>query len=430
MKHEFENLSHRIGYSPPRNGICYISEMAAAALISAGAATASTGANIAMSGKMNRRAAHQAAETRAWQTRERLASQEYQTERYNQQILDTERMRDYDNWYNSIGQQKQRMLDAGFSPMAALGNMGNSASSAEPMAAPGAPSDPGASLPQVFNPSDAVSQGIHDFSNFMQTYLNQQKTKADIVKASSEADKNAAETATIDALRNGQIQLQGVEIDLKGSQKELNDKQREALAAQIVKTNTEVDVAMQYMQYMGVHMDYVKFQKWLQKQDYDLRSKEIASKIALNAALQQESGARRAGYNVSNRFANLTFEDRMYQVRSQSWRTARENEVLQHYHEHKYGQRAADFADRLGEYQVKNIPSDLSIAVRQGMATVSSILQPVGQIMSAYSQFAVGNFYVSKRSQMLNSMFQSGNLISDPVDGGVFWNNTSTPFNH
>lgn len=429
MKHELENLSHKIGYSPPRNGICNISEMAAAALIGAGVATASTGANIAMSGKMNRRAAQQAAKTRAWQTSERLASQRYQTERYNQQILDTERLRDFDNWYNSIEQQKQRMLDAGFSPMAALGYTGNQ-SSAQQMAAPGVPSDPGASLPQMFNPSGALSQGINDFSQFMQTYLNQEKTKADIVKAGSEADKNAAETATIDALRNGQIQLQGVEIDLKGSQKELNDKQREALAAQIVKTNTEVDVAMQYMQYMGVHMDYVKFQKWLQKQDYDLRSKEIASKIALNAALQQESGARRAGYNVSNRFANLTFEDRMYQVQSQRWRTARENEVLHYYHSRKYGQRAADFADRLGEYQVKNIPSDLSIAVRQGMATVSSIIQPVGQIMSAYSQFAVGNYYVSKRSQLLDGISNSGNVMSDPVSGGIFWNNTSTPFNH
>lgn len=422
MKNELDNLSHRIGYSPPRNGICYISELAAAALIGAGAATASTGANIAMSGKMNRRAARQAAETRAWQTSERLASQEYQTERYNQQILDTERMRDYDNWYNSIEQQKQRMLDAGFSPMSALGNMGNSSSSAEPMNAPGTPSDPGASLPQVFNPSGALSQGIHDFSNFMQTYLNNEKTKADIVKAESEADKNAAETATLDALRQGQIQLQGVELDLKGSQKELTDKQREALAAQIVKTNTEIEVAQQYMQYMGCQMRYMEFMKWLQKQDFDVRSKEIASRIALNLQMSSESKYRQANIAVDTKFKNMSFDDRLYQVQSQRWRTSQENDVLYDYYKNNYGKKANKRADMLGDYQIKNIPSDLSIAVRQGMATVSSILQPVGQIFSAYSQFAVGNYYTTKRSQMLNSTFQNGNLMTDPVDGGTFWN--------
>lgn len=426
MKHELESLSHRIGYSPPRNGICQIWQ------ILAGAATSglSLGFSSLVANRQRSQALKDRDDERWYQYSHELERRKYEQKLYERNMAGQKELMDYENAYNDPSAVRDRFLQAGYSPMAALGQGSFDTAAGSPPGSPQVSEMPYGQLPQVFNPAGNMQAFSTTFSQFLNSFIAQKKSVAEINKLESEADKNAAETATIEALRKGQIDLQGVEIKLKGSQAVWTEDDRKRIAAVVEKTKIDIQVAMEYMRYMGVHIDYVAFQKWLQQQDYDLRSKEIASKIALNAALQSESGARRAGYNVSNRFANLTFQDRMYQVQSQRWRTARENEVLHYYHSQKYGQRAADYADRLGEYQVKNIPSDLSIAVRQGMATVSSILQPVGQIMSAYSQFAVGNFYTTKRSQMLNSTFQSGNLFSDPVDGGVFWNSTSTPFNH
>lgn len=408
----------------------YLSRIAAettAALIGAGAAMASTGVSMTVGGKMNRRSAREARRAREWQTGEREASQAYQQQMYERQIQDTLSMRDYDNWYNSPEQQKQRMLAAGYSPMSVLSNSGIAGQSeAAPMSAPGTPGDPGASLPQMFNPVASADPSAA-FARFLQSMVAEKELQAKLPVYRSEVEYKAAITATEDAIRSGKVEMQGVQIELTKSQTDVTKSQLKVMATQIEQAKAETEVAFRYMQSMDVEMDYKKFMKWLNQQNYNLQAKEVAARIMLAKATAAKTDAERAGISMDNRAKGAYYGDLgrnshyMYQLRSQDWRTDVEN---RYYAGHQRRQAYLEqLAIKKGQYDVKMQLSDFGSSVLKGTQLTGSVLGVVGQIFTGYSQYAVAQYSLARRHQIMQSTANSGQLLQ-PIEPMEF-----NPFN-
>lgn len=252
-----------------RHGVCNDIGLGTASLIAAGIGATTAGIQMTVGGKMNQRAAHEARRAREWQTKEREASQEYQQQYYEQQLADNERLY---NQYQSPEAQARQMREAGFSPLAALnGSMAltNGPSAPNPSAGPSAP---GASLPQVFNNSEAIAQAGQFFNNALNAIANQQKSLADIEGTRADVAYKNALTQTENALRDGKVELMGSTIELQGSRKDLNKEQRKNLAAQTVKLNKETEAVGKYLQMMDTQIDIQQMEKQMKAFDLDKQS--------------------------------------------------------------------------------------------------------------------------------------------------------------
>lgn len=133
-------------------------------------------------------------------------------ERINERNLQwQEEMWNKTNEYNNATNQRQRLLDAGINPLSVQG-MGTA--QAQNLSAP-------TQLPMQ-NSMAAIGQGVADAGL---KYAQMKNIEADTNLKNEEAGKTNAETATINGMRDGQIQLQNVTItnvqkdtDLKVSQ--------------------------------------------------------------------------------------------------------------------------------------------------------------------------------------------------------------------
>ena len=146
----------------------------------------------------------------------------------NQQLQANQNSWNLDQWnrenaYNSASSQKQRLIDAGFNPSLAVGQVATgSAQSSQLNSAPYTPAN------QVSVSPVNYASGISNAGNdLVSSYLNARLNSAQIEKMEAEAQQAKAEAAATggyraDMAKSG-VQLNGIMANLYDSQRALND---------------------------------------------------------------------------------------------------------------------------------------------------------------------------------------------------------------
>lgn len=422
-----------------RHPTCNISE-AAAILAAAGITAATTGVSMTIGGRMNRRAARQAEDARRWQTSERLSSQKYQQQFYQQQLADQQML--YEK-YESPEAQARQMKEAGFSPLAALNGsmaLSNGMTAPNPSSAPSAP---GASLPQLFNPGTAAQEGAAQFGQFLTQFAAMRETEAKIPVFKSQAEKNAAETATINAMRAGEVEFQGVRIKLALSEKELNESKLKVNAQAIAESEKRIEQYDQFIKESGVRIDYTQWKKYAEQQKLPKEVEEMASKIVLNWALRGESLSRSrmnqastTGIKLDNKmkyeyqkprkdkngreFSYMA--DEMYQ----QWQRSTGDHNLYKRWYNKYAKDEQEFDYAAKEYAFKmQYHSDFVINTVKGARAIGSVVSAASEAAGGFAKYAAGRQSLAKTKMMLNNAQNGGNIINPALsidDAGSVYN--------
>lgn len=152
-----------------------------------------------------------------------------------------ERMWEKNNEYNSLAQQKQRALQAGFNPAILSGS--NSVS-ATPVTQE--------TLPRMMSKADVYMAGGQQALNVLDlmgnTYLKKfqaDNLKADAQKKQVETDTELLEQKYIPQLRSGQIATQNMQINLGESQKNLTDQQIKESAQKVLQMQKDMELTDQ-----------------------------------------------------------------------------------------------------------------------------------------------------------------------------------------
>lgn len=152
-----------------------------------------------------------------------------------------ERMWEKNNEYNSLAQQKQRALQAGFNPAILTGQ--NSVS-ATPVTQ--------TSLPRMMSKADVYMAGGQQALNVLDlmgnTYIKKfqaDNLKADAEKKQVETDTELLEQKYIPQLRAGQIATQNMQINLGESQKNLTDQQIKESAQKVLQMQKDMELTDQ-----------------------------------------------------------------------------------------------------------------------------------------------------------------------------------------
>lgn len=152
-----------------------------------------------------------------------------------------ERMWEKNNEYNSLAQQRQRALQAGFNPAILTGQ--NSVS-ATPVTQ--------TSLPRMMSKADVYMAGGQQALNVLDlmgnTYLKKfqaDNLKADAEKKQVETDTELLEQKYIPQLRAGQIATQNMQIKLGESQTNLTDQQIKESAQKVLQMQKDMELTDQ-----------------------------------------------------------------------------------------------------------------------------------------------------------------------------------------
>lgn len=285
---------------------------AAAGLIGAGVSAAGSAASITMGGKMNQRAQHEAWRTRAWQTKEREASQAWQLEQWNRQ-----------NEYNSPVEQMKRARAAGINPLAVINGDFRPTEAGMPSGAQA----PGGAQAQFHNPMDGADVGgvMNNVLQFKQLELAKKKTDAEIKRMDFENSKDQAETLTKNLLRDKEVELMGANIKLtlaneKLSTQEVQNKMQEFLASQ-----QQVKESIAQVEYLQGQSALADLQRHIMSSKLPYETKLLAQQY-LNMVTQRagnrEDNIRRyydremARHELEEYYENGRWNDKTYYGRS------------------------------------------------------------------------------------------------------------------
>lgn len=433
-----------------RHVVCNDIGLGTASLIAAGIGATTAGIQMTVGGKMNQRAAHEARRAREWQTNERLASQEYQQQYYQQQLADNERLY---NEYQSPEAQVRQMREAGFSPLSALnGSMAltNGPSAPNPSSGPSAPS---ASLPQVFNNSEAIAQAGQFFNNSLNAIANQQKSLADIEGTRADIAYKNALTQTENTLRSGKLELLGSTIELQGSQKDVNKEQLKNLAAQTVKLNKETDAIGKYLQYMDTQIDLNEMEKQMkafnidkQAQRYMLEWAERNNRIV--AMKQSVVNMRSENEVLGQQLTNMQSENEI--LKAQKVSVNFQNRIMGDYvvpreefagsngkprsFSYLHQQNMTDMETvavkkSVAEYERYNNMHPFTVTWLKAMDALSATGHAVGSFLVPYAQMRVAGTMVQRNNMMMQS---ANNPVSSGLNGSSISPNsiygTPSPF--
>lgn len=372
-----------------------------AALIGSGLAAAGTAASITIGGKMNSRAVGQAQESRRWQSRERELQQAWQEEQVRRANDWSLEQWNRQNEYDSMSSQVQRMKEAGFSPLAALQANGQS-QGLESAQVSGA-TTPGGTLPQLSNPVPPGS-----FDNVANQFLSWKKLELerknlDRLGRETDADVGYKEALikTVNELRAGQVEFQGVQIALGKSQKGLTDQQKEREAKEILKIDKEIDQLNKWIETEDVNISLKQFDLWSRKKNFP-KEQLLLARQCIAAKLQNQ------GLKHHNQALIYENYGRYYDAKNRQW-----------YNKQGYEQddlRAAHDVNQANKLSAEGqVYSPFGYSVKRGMSLVSDVLAPISDIMQSF-------FFYSAGKKALKPMPTSQPNWLDPATPSSFGN--------
>lgn len=236
-----------------------------------------------------------------------------------------------ENEYNSPSNQVKMLRDAGINPAGVANFTG-----ATPLESAGVN---GVSMPQMLNSNEglanAIGQALPNAVNAVTSMAQVDNIKADSDLKRSQAGYNEALTDTENAMRDGKLKLQGIEIDLGKKNILLSDQQLKRLAEETRKIKEEWNNLIEQRQLLidehglnkwrknNLMQDWQNkfFYRWLEKQKLEQGAKQIAigwynaitsrnlgdSVIKLNSADYWLKGSQRNFVNSQNSALRLQF---------------------------------------------------------------------------------------------------------------------------
>lgn len=285
---------------------------AAAGLIGAGVSAAGSAASITMGGKMNQRAQHEAWRTRAWQTKEREASQAWQLEQWNRQ-----------NEYNSPVEQLRRARAAGINPLAVINGDFRPTEAGMPSGAQA----PGGAQAQFHNPMDGADVGgaMNNVLKFKQLELAKKKTDAEIKRMDFENSKDQAETLTKNLLRDKEVELMGANIKLTLANERLSTQEVQNKMQEFLVNQQQVKESIAQVEYLQGQSALADLQRHIMSSKLPFETKLLAQQY-LNMVTQRagnrEDNIRRyydremARHELEEYYENGRWNDTTYYGRS------------------------------------------------------------------------------------------------------------------
>lgn len=191
-----------------------------------------------------------------------------------------ERMWEKNNEYNSLAQQKQRALQAGFNPAILTGQ--NSVS-ATPVTQ--------TSLPRMMSKADVYMAGGQQALNVLDlmgnTYIKKfqaDNLKADAEKKQVETDTELLEQKYIPQLRSGQIATQNMQIKLGESQTNLTDQQIKESAQKVLQMQKDMELTDQKIAESVQTIRNMEVEERINKIIEQFKAEEMQARISQLAA--------------------------------------------------------------------------------------------------------------------------------------------------
>lgn len=384
-----------------------ITEAAAMIASAAISAAGSAGSAAIGGGKMNKKAQREAARTRHWQSREREASQLWQEQmmdKANQWNLD--RWHEANDWnldqwnreneYNSMKSQLQRANDAGVSPLAILngadaGAAGSLETSSPESAGYGSPSAPSASLPQMFNPSEAIAAS---FTQFAKDYIKSREVNADIRRKEYQNNMDFAKTLTENLQRGIDVQLGWLRIEGQRGMNENLKKDLEKKLADIAATNQEIQVQKMYAASLGASIRASDVARYCAEQKLPYETQKLLTSAYVDQTQGDYNKVLRGGQLNKNR-QEWTYNHEG--SNGKTWQT----QDLQNRADYGYWQ--AKEAERSHRYNAANEFSVGSLAWMKGWKMVDSMLEPISKFGQGLMFFSIGRHQTIQASKLLQS---------------------------
>lgn len=314
----------------------------------------SAGASITMGGKMNKRAAREAKRTREWQTSEREAQQDWALDQWNRENEWNLNQWNRQNEYNSPAAQRDRLVAAGYSPLNT--DMANMADGLTSSSADGG-SAPGASMPQLFNPSGevaAAAQSVGDaFLRYKELKIKQNEANSIIRKQHEESLSIAFQRMRDGLLFKNEFDFLGARIQTERGKAKLTEKQVNTEAWRAAEIEFEIRQMKQFIAESGARMRRMDIENACDKLRVNNEVRKLANEIWLN---------QKIGYNVRQ-------------------------DTLNKYDEHLLNVKRARSLDL--DIARKDY-SPISISVLRGMDVVNSLLSPLEQVSSIGMKSALG----------------------------------------
>lgn len=241
---------------------------AAAGIIGAGISAAGSAASITMGGKMNQRAQHEAWRTRAWQTKEREASQAWQLEQWNRQ-----------NDYNSPVEQMKRARAAGINPLAVINGDFRPTEAGMPSGAQA----PGGAQAQFHNPMDGsnIDGALSSVLQFKQLELAKKKTDAEINRMDFQNARDQAETLTKDLLRNKEVELMDANIKLTLSKEHLTTQEVQNKIQDLLESQQRVSQSVAQVEYIQGQTAYTDLMRLIESQKWPKEQEILAKRLVM-----------------------------------------------------------------------------------------------------------------------------------------------------
>lgn len=279
-----------------------------ASLIGAGVAAAGTTANIAVSGKMNRRAERQAQKNRDFAREEREAQNQWALEQWNRENEKNLELWNIQNEYNSPAAQAKRLSDAGFSPLgAAQVSEAGSLQSAQ-IGGAGSNNAP-SSLPNYQNPMNGIrdfaSIGASLFSDFQRVQNETKATNAQVHNLGADTDYKAALALTENSLRSGKLEFLGTQIKVGNADADLKGAQKDAVLQSIAESKVKIQQMCQWMSESQAKVSLIDYQRYCMSRKIDKEVMLLGQQILLTNQQALDLQTTRA--------------DRRYLMKSQSW---------------------------------------------------------------------------------------------------------------
>lgn len=384
-----------------------ITEAAAMVASASIAAAGSAGAAAIGGGKMNKKAQREAARTRNWQTREREASQLWQEQmmdKANQWNLD--RWHEANDWnleqwnreneYNSMKSQLQRAGDAGVSPFAVLngadaGTAGSLETAAPESVGYGSPSAPSASLPQMFNPSEAIAES---FTNFAKDYIKSREVNSEIRRKEYQNNLDFAKTMTENLQRGIDIQLGWLRIEGQRGMNENLKKDLEKKLAEIAATNQEIQVQKMYAASLGATIRASDVARYCAEQKLPYETRKLLTAAYVDETQADYNKVLRGGQLNKNR---LEWQYNHEGSNDKTWATQ------DYQNRADFGAWQAKEAERSHRYNVANEFSVGALSWNKGWKMIDNMLEPLSKFGQGLMFFSIGRHQTIQANKLLQS---------------------------
>lgn len=335
--------------------------------------------------------------------------QQAEAEKQRQWNLDLWNM---DNEYNSPAAQRDRLIAAGYSPMAFVNG---SLSQTQP-ADGGNPASMSA-LPQQFNPAESAARvgssfgeiGRAIYDSFVRNRNDTKRLENETKDTDSRIEERAAYTNRVNQLLHGEIELQGTVIELNKSRTHLNEQEVDALAVRMNKENQEIENLKQYLVESGARVTLMDIEGYCKKHKLNAEIKQMMC----NAFLSQQQAYTERELRPYKR-SSLMYSNRGQQLQNEYVKAGRKWWKQNYQNEAAYNTYKAESAGYQSMMDKGHVKSEKLYIVDNAFDTLNNVVGTFGNAARGFMFWKIGKSKAGIGASMLESAPNGANISPYP----------------